>query len=127
MYGVADTYGWNDHVFGRFLADQGIRRLKYGNGYPETWISHDEIEFGPLRRFIDKNSRNPKIKNKQLPEPVLITVDGGLSRRGVTPTDWPPNFDTPESSQVMFIYDIKPGEGKKKAAWVGSISIFANG
>jgi hypothetical protein len=122
LYGIADTFGWTDYLTGRTLATTGLYRLTHGNGYPETIIYHDEKEFRAMRYFIDRYTRHPQVAiNNKIQPPSLISVDGGLTRRGQTPPEWPVNVDTPESAQIMYIYGQEKGKGGGAATWVGSI------
>jgi hypothetical protein len=122
LYGLADIFGWTDYITGRAHATAGLQRLKHGNGYPETYIYHDEKEFCAMKRSIDRNTRNAQVAvNNKIQPPSLISVDGGLTRRGPTPPEWPINVDTPESAQIMYIYGQERGKGGGTATWVGSI------
>ena len=122
LYGLADTFGWTDYFTGRALATAGLYRLKHGNGYPETYIYPAEKEFRAMRPFIDRNTRNPQVAiNNKIQPPSVISVDGGLTRRGPTPPEWPINVDTPESAQIMYIYGQERGKGRGTATWVASI------
>ena len=122
LYGLADICGWTDYIRGRTLATAGLYRLKYGNGYPQTYIYHDEKEFRAMKSFIDSNTKNPQVAINNKIQPLsLISVDGGLTRRGPSPPEWPINVDTPESAQIMYIYGQERGKGGGTATWVGSI------
>ena len=122
LYGLADTYGWTDRLTGRTQAIAGLHRLTHGNGYPVTFITANETEFCPLIRYINKNSRNPQIGiNNSITNPSTITIDGGLTRKGPTPVEWPVNVDTPESSHILVIYGQDPNNSGGMATWAGSV------
>lgn len=81
MYKILDYYGFWAWITNRNHALEGIRRLKSGKGYPDSWIYNDDKdkkEFNALYRRIKRNTKNAQIKAilKEGHVPSLISIAG---------------------------------------------------
>lgn len=122
VYGIGDYEGWWDKISGRTDALAGWNKLLNGDGYPKAWIYQDEKEFKPLKRIINHNTINPKLRKilDEGYEPTIIVIDGGLAQKELVPKDFPQSIFVPDSAYIMYLFETFPKSGKGKGTWVGS-------
>ena len=92
--GILDYYGLIDKITGRYLAQEGLKRLKSTKGYPTSFIykekKNDLKIFLQLEKRIFKNTKENEIQTllKEGYKPKIITTGGSpIEIKGV-PKEW---------------------------------------
>lgn len=125
IYSICEHCGVWDKLTGREAAINGLRRLRSGGGYPESWVYNrdsDRTHFKALLRRINKiASKNPKDPlgnglRQEAGEPALITPGGDpLAIKGL-PCDWPQKSKCfySDNYPVLLVFGALKGDGAVK-------------
>ena len=121
-YGSGDYAGWWDALRGRNNAIAGLDKLLNGDGYPESFIYHDEVEYAALVRIINRRTRNTKLRVTLDDgyKPTFISIDGTLAQKEEVPEDFPQSTFVSESAYILYFFMESPKSNKGKATWACS-------
>ena len=118
IYSILEHHGVWDKLTGRNKAMDGLRRLRSGGGYPESFIYNrdsDSKEFNALLKRIRKIAK--KNANTELPtkagEPVLISTAGKPIPIEGLPPDWPQKsrFFYSDNYPVLLVFGALKEDG----------------
>jgi hypothetical protein len=120
-YVVGEHFGAWDRLSGRADALAGLRRLKSGHGYPESWIyddAKDQRVFKALASRISRLVTREALKQVLADghRPSLITIGGSPIALTHLPPQWPAEERRVYVSEhpVIFVFGVTRNEERQK-------------